>query len=152
MTTALALGSDLTARMGDGLDSARAQAAIEDASNLIHEATANVWIDDDGALVDTIPGIAVTICCSVARRILTNPDGFTSESVGPFAQAMSNASSDVYLTKAEQRILRRAAGIGFGSITLESPFPLRQSTSDVYVDWVDGDSEQFPMGPFPSSA
>ena len=150
MTTALAELDDLEARMGTVSDPPRAQAAIDDASNWIHEATNNAWIADDGTLVDTIPSVALTVCCAVARRILTNPDGITSESLGPFSQGQSNASSDVYLTKAETRILRRAAGVGIGSITLESPYPLRVSNSDIYVPWVDSESEQFPMGPFPT--
>lgn len=150
MTTALAEFDDLEARMGTLSDAPRAQAAIDDASNWIHEATNGVWIDDSGELVASIPSIAVTVCCSVARRILTNPDGITSESLGPFSQGQTNASSDVYLTKAETRILRRAAGIGVGAITLESPYPLRAATSEIYVPWVDQTSEQFPMGPFPT--
>jgi hypothetical protein len=150
MTTALAELDDLEARMGSLADTPRAQAAIDDASNWIHEATNSVWIADDGTLVATIPSVALTICCAVARRILTNPDGITSESLGPFSQGQSYASSDVYLTKAETRILRRAAGVGIGSITLESPYPLRAATSEIYVPWVDQDSEQFPMGPFPT--
>jgi hypothetical protein len=147
---ALATTDDLEARGVDTSDAARAQAALDDASNWIHEATNSVWIADDGSLVDTIPSVALTICCAVARRILTNPDGITSESLGPFSQGQSHASSDVYLTKAETRILRRAAGVGVGAITLESPYPLRVSNSDIYVPWVDQESEQFPMGPFPT--
>lgn len=150
MTTALAELSDLEARMGTVVDASRAQAAIDDASNWIHEATNSVWLDDAGELVDTIPSVALTVCCAVARRILTNPDGITSESLGPFSQGQSYASSDVYLTKAETRILRRAAGVGIGAITLESPYPLRAATSEIYVPWVDSTSEQFPMGPFPT--
>jgi hypothetical protein len=150
MTTALATVPDLEARMGAVSDAARARAVLQDASNLIHAETNNAWVSD-GALIDDVPGIALTVCCAVARRVIENPSGVTSEALGPFSQSIASSSNDVYLTKAEKRTLRRAAGLGAGVLELESPYPLRQSTTDVYVPWVDADSEQFPMGPFPIS-
>jgi hypothetical protein len=151
MTTALASLDDLEARMGTVADEARALAAIDDASNLIHTVTNSAWLDD-GALIESVPSIAVTICCSVARRVLENPAGITSETLGPFSQSVSNSTADVYLTTSEQRLLRRATGgSAVGSVTLESPYPLRGADSDVYVPWVDETSEAFPMGPFPAS-
>lgn len=151
---ALASFDDLTARMGEGVDSTRARVALTDASNLIHAETNNVWISD-GVLVADIPGIVLTICCKIAERVLSNPNGLTGETMGPFAEQYANSSNDVYLTRNERRLLQRAAtggGSSIGSITLESPYPMRPALTDVYTVFDNPDTEYFPMGPFPSSA
>nr|MBP9053017.1 hypothetical protein [Ilumatobacteraceae bacterium] len=76
---ALAQLADLEARMGVVADEARARAALDDASALIRsEAGAEDWLDDDGNL-EVVPSIVVTVCCKVAQRVLTNPDGVTNE-------------------------------------------------------------------------
>jgi len=154
MTTAPALATyeDITARMAAS-DRTRALAAIADASALIHAETGNAWVGDDGALVADVPAIAKTVCCKVVQRIITNPEGTTSESLGPFTESYGSASNDAYLTASERRILSKAvSGSAIGSVTLESPYTYRRpSSSDIYVPWIDEDSEAFPMGPFPSS-
>lgn len=122
--TALATSTDLQARGADMSDASRVQAAIEDASNDIHAATGEAWIDDDdGTLVADIPGIATTICCRVALRILDNPRGVVdrSEQVGSYStRERLGDSGETYLNQREVQQLRAAAGLpgGLGTLTL----------------------------------
>lgn len=126
----LAQLDDLEARMGHVGDVARASAALDDASAVIHAETDDAWVGDDGELVESIPSIVVTVCCKVASRVLENPEGLTSETLGPFSAGRANPSPDAYLTKNERRLILRAAGKsgGIGSIELESPFTSALST------------------------
>lgn len=101
---------DLEARMGPMSDPARAQAALDDASALIRAEAGETWVDDDGTLAADVPGVLLTICCKAARRSLANPDGVTSESIEDYSVSFGNTSPDVYLTKAERAMVRRAAG------------------------------------------
>lgn len=147
---ALAQLADLEARMGVVAAAARARAALDDASALIRsEAGAEDWLDDDGNL-EVVPSIVVTVCCKVAQRVLTNPDGVTNETIGSFSQSFTSSSSDAYLTKAERRLVRKAAGSSLiGSVELESPYR-RYSADDLYVS-VAGGGDDLLMGPWPES-
>ena len=147
---ALAQLADLEARMGVVAAAARARAALDDASALIRsEAGAEDWLDDDGNL-EVVPSIVVTVCCKVAQRVLTNPDGVTNETIGSFSQSFTSSSSDAYLTKAERRLVRKAAGSSLiGSVELESPYR-RYSADDMYVS-VAGGGDDLLMGPWPES-
>lgn len=120
-------------------DLARALAALADASAWIRVEAGEDWLDDDGVL-ETVPGAVVSVCCAVARRILANPGGLLQEAIAGYSYSVSNASSDVYLTKAEKAIVRKAAGTSPGMVvvTLESPY-LPPATAlggyDAYEDW-----------------
>lgn len=145
---ALATTTDLSTRGVDVSDPARAQAAIDDASARIHSATNFVWIDaETGELVANVPHIALTICCSAARRALANPLGVTqqSEGIGSYnvAQTFGNASPDVYLTRSEIVDLRKAAGISSGAFTV-NPTPAESVARDLESAWVNG-----PLGSEP---
>ena len=115
---ALAAFDDLAARLPGGIDEdndgARARAALADASALIRSIAGKTWTttndDDETVLADDIPDIVVSVCIAAARRAFTNPDGIRSESTGSYSAAYADSSGDVYLTKAEQAHIRRAAG------------------------------------------
>jgi hypothetical protein len=116
---------------------------LEDASAWIRAETVALtgedWLDADG-LLETVPGAVVSVCCSVARRILDNPEGVLQESVAQYSYSRTNATTDIYLTKAEQKMLRRALGIGsMVVVTLESPYlppPVAPHLGyDGYSDW-----------------
>lgn len=128
MTTALASVDDLSVRGVDVSDEARAQSAIEDASVRIHTETNWVWIDaSTGELVESVPDIAATVCLAAATRSLTNPDAVSSESesIGRMwstSRTFANASPDVFLSRSEKALLRRAAGIGgLGVMRIKAP-------------------------------
>lgn len=110
----LAQTSDLEARGVDVSDSARVAAALADASALIHHVSGRAWVDaDTGALVADVPGIARTICCKVARRVLSGQDdGVDSETIGDYSVRWRN--TDAYLTKGERSDIRSAAGLSGG--------------------------------------
>lgn len=128
VTTALASIEDIAVRGVDVSDQARAQSAIDDASARIHAETNWVWIDaTTGDLVAVVPDIATTVCCAAATRSLANPDAVSSESesIGRMwstSRTFANTSPDVYLTRSEKALLRRAAGIGgLGVMRLKAP-------------------------------
>jgi hypothetical protein len=87
----------------DQADSARAQANLVDASALIRAEAGEEW--DDGA-----PDSVKAICMAVAKRAFLNPDGINSMSVDGHSATFATGSPDVYLTAAERRAVRRAAG------------------------------------------
>lgn len=114
---ALASLEQLATRLGgiDDSDEERAQAALDDASALIRTEAGEDWVtDDDPPELDTdnLPDVIVTVCCAAARRAVTNPDGVTQESLDGYSTSYRNDSADVYLTKAERRLVRGAAGRG----------------------------------------
>lgn len=90
-------------------DSARAQAALDDASALIRVEAGKTWVTDDELDAD-IPDIVVSVCCRAAQRSFTNPVGVVQDTAGPFSATYANASSDVYLTKNEKDLVKQVAG------------------------------------------
>lgn len=136
--TALAEISDLSARGVDTTDAPRVQAAIDDASNSIHVATDDAWVDSTtGELVASVPGIATTICCRVAMRILDNPRGVTdrSESLGSWSRRESFADdgAQTFLNRGEVDELRAAAGFTGGLATVVT------TRGDLETPWVHDD-------------
>jgi hypothetical protein len=122
---ALASLADFEARLGRTLqeaDRARALAVLEDASAWVRAEAGQDWIDDDGAL-ETVPAAVKSVCLSVSRRVFDNPEGHMQESIDGYSYGRTNASTDLFLTRQEQRLLRRALGQGgLSSIELESPW------------------------------
>lgn len=124
-------------------DLPRALAALDDASAWIRTEAGEDWLDADGAL-ETVPGAIVSVCCAVARRIIDNPAGVTSETIAGYSYNAANATGDVYLTKSEKAIIRKVVGAGgLVSVTLESPYTVPLAPVDVvyghgydaYADW-----------------
>lgn len=141
----------LPAGIDEETDGARAQAALDDASALIRAEAGVTWTttdDDDETIVDPdTPDIVLTVCIAVARRAFNNPDGIRSESTGSYSASFTDASADVYLTKAEKTHIRRAAGR-----TGVWAMPTTRSTNDLpdlYLD-VEGSDEPIPWRPNPT--
>ena len=118
--TALATIAALEARLGiaqgtlAGTDLARAEADLEDASNLVRGETGKDFLDEDG--LPAAPGPVVTIVLKAAKRCYRNPDEFSSETEDGYTWRREPDSVSPYLTDAEIRMLARYA-----------------STSDLYV-------------------
>jgi hypothetical protein len=109
---------DFEARLGvpvgslAGVDLARAQAALADASDLVTAAAG----DDLG---DPVAPVAVAITLNVARRAYLNPSGAVSETVGPYSVRYGDDSPNgVYLTDAERAALHSlgSSHVGLGTI------------------------------------
>lgn len=122
----------LAARIPGGIDvddEARAQAALDDASTLVRAAAGIDWVDEHGQLVADVPDVVATVTAAAARRAFVNPEGLAQETVAGYGASYSSASGDVYLTKTERKLIRRAAGIASsGSITLASPYEMPATT------------------------
>jgi hypothetical protein len=145
--SALASLDDLRTRMGSVSDEARALALLDDASALIRAEANYTWIDAEG-LDEEVPALILMVCCKVVERVLSNPDGLSGEAIGGYSAQFSNASTDVYLTKQERRLVRKAAGTTpIGTIELQSPYR-KYDVEDIYMT-VDNGGEELPMGPWP---
>ncbi|EFC78731.1 hypothetical protein [Parafrankia sp. EUN1f] len=102
-------------------------AALGDASALVRLEAGVDWIADDGVSVTT-PAAVVPVVVAMVQRKLMNPSGLTGETLGDHSWQMANASPDLFLTRAELRTVRRAAGrSGIGSIQMEGDLPVQPS-------------------------
>lgn len=109
MLPALATLEQLTARVvGGQVDDARAQAVLDDASARIRAEASKSWVTAGELDTDT-PDIVRVVCLQAALRAYQNPERLTQEGIGT-GYVQSNVSADVYLTKAEMKLVRRAAG------------------------------------------
>lgn len=99
--------SDLDARQVEYVDSAQAQAAIDDASAVARACVAPVL--DDVETPDA-PAAVVAVVAGMVRRVLANPRGLQSETLGDYTYAAgSNAVATLLPTQRERKILRQAA-------------------------------------------
>lgn len=148
MLPALATLDELEARLGvdpgslSGPDSARAQAALDDASALVREESRRDWVDTDDAI--TAPPSLVRVVLGAALRNFRNPDGEISQTAGPFSRTVKAADVGVYLTPAETEIVRRYRQESTGLWTLRTTRG-DDYDSTLYLDDQYG-LELFPVG------
>lgn len=145
MLPAFATIADLEARLDETFSEAeqvRAQAALDDASALIRAEANKTWVTE-GELDDDLHAVLLAITVAVVRRVLENPNGVKSQSLGDATITYTNASGDVYLTAAERRLVRKAAGLSgvLGSVDLEIGTP-GWSGDVIYVQ---GQTEPLPF-------
>lgn len=100
-------------------DFARAEAAIADASTLVRSEAGRTWVAEDDSV--TAPDDVVAVVLRAARREFQNPSGLRSESVGDYSYSLAEGGG-VFLTDAERRIVRAAAGSGSRSVATPAPF------------------------------
>lgn len=91
---------------GDALD--QAQGLIEDASALVRHVARTDF-------ATSVPAVIVSVVVQMVRRALNNPEELTGENIGSYGwQSMgqlSNATGGaIYVTRAERRLIREAAG------------------------------------------
>lgn len=147
-TPALASVATLESLMGDVGDVARAQSLLWFSSELIRTECGETWLDDDGEL-ETVPGIVQMVCCKVVQRSLANPLGVSAERVVQYEVDYADSSTDLYLTKQERRLVRKAAGTTMlGAVELVAPYQ-KEDVEDVYMTASTG--EEIPMGPWPAA-
>ena len=114
----LASVEELEARLGAPFPSApehaRAMAALEDASAVLRaECGRAEW--------DEVPETVRVLTLRVARRMLMNPDGLQSESIGPASASVSGEVAEGMLTVAERRMLRAGVGSHRSAMTVRTP-------------------------------
>jgi hypothetical protein len=99
-------------------DETRVEALLGDACALVSDL---VGIDYDTVAA---PSSVVAVICAAVRRAYDNPGGLQGETIGDYTWRGGSAEAGVYLTNAERRVVRRAAGkLGIGSLTMTSYLP-----------------------------
>lgn len=119
----------LLARPGfESIDSAQAQALIDDASALVRDAATP---ELDAVNAPDAPAGVVAVMVNMIRRGLRNPLGHQSETLGDYSYAAGMGGGGVatlYLTRRERRLVRRAAGkLGASSLTMTTDLPWQPS-------------------------
>jgi hypothetical protein len=118
--TALATVDQLQARLGTGelepTDLARAEAVLEDASQVVRDVAKQPDWDDQ-----TVPAGAVQIVLAVSVRAFRNPDGLTRQRLGDAEWGYyRGAEPGVYLTEQEMdRLTSTLTSSGFRVMTNE---------------------------------
>lgn len=113
MEPALATIAALEARLGVapgtlyGVDLAKAQADLEDASNLVRAETGRSWLDQNGQ--PNAPGPVVTVVLKAALRCYRNAEEYSSETEDGYTWRREPDSVTPYLIEAEIQLLRRYA-------------------------------------------
>jgi hypothetical protein len=109
---ALATVAEFEARLGEAngsladADLARAEAVLEDASEIVLNAGDPSWTDAEGA--KPAPRTAVVVVLRLARRFWDNPEGLSYEALGD--HTVSRAAASGFLTGDERALLQQAAG------------------------------------------
>lgn len=129
---ALATVKDFEDRYGTADD--RVSAFLDDASALVLSAVDGSEADWATEESDEVPAAVMAVVLAITYRAWNNPAGLRSESLGAYSQSWRGDSEDVlWLTKAERRIVRRAAGTGtFRTVTLESPYSGDESGAEIF--------------------
>lgn len=100
-------------------------AAADQAAGLIDDASALVRDAGGSDFEAPVPAVVVATVAQVVRRALDNPGELTAEQIGAYGwQAQHSGSTSgaaIYLTRKEERLVRRAAGrASFSSVDLSS--------------------------------
>lgn len=103
---------DLDARQVEYADTTQAQAAVDDASAVARDCVSPVLDDLNRGDDPDVPAIVVAVVVGMVRRVLTNPTGWQSATLGDFTFAAgTNSVATLLPTQREKRLLRRAAAI-----------------------------------------
>lgn len=109
-----------------GAEAARAEARIVDVSGEVYALAGEDAFHDSGGGLD-VPAVVVAVVCDAVIRLVENPRGLTGETIGDYNWQANNARGRalLYLTAAEARAVRRAAGLpSVGTITLQGDLPV----------------------------
>jgi len=111
----------------EGGEAERAEGLLDDASELIRDVAGKTWLVANTNALDEVPRRIRSICVEAAFRAFDNPWGLSQRTIGDSSKAYDRAGREggeaVYLTDAEEKAVRKAAGSGsFVSVTLTSPY------------------------------
>lgn len=109
---ALATVDDLERLLGEAVPNpARADALLEQASEIVRAYAQTTWLNDDEDELDAVPGAIPGVVLAMVDRATANPGGITQESAGPFSRSFGpDASQRLYLTAGEKSVVRFALG------------------------------------------
>lgn len=111
----------------EGVAEATLDPLIEQASGLVID-FCSPELDETTAA--DCPSVIATVISSMIRRGLGNPRGAQSETLGDYSYAMASDGgvATLYMTRREQKIVRRAAGrLGAGTLALDGYLPVMRS-------------------------
>jgi hypothetical protein len=107
----------------------RAADILDAASELIRDTAGKTWVVEDTGALENVPRRVASICVEVAYRAFANPEALSQRSIGDSSKSYDRAKREggeaVYLTKAEEEAIRKAAGStgsSLTSVTLVSPY------------------------------
>lgn len=105
-----------------GLNLARAEAAIADASDLVRE-IGLPWVAVDGVTI-TAPAAVAKVVRTAALRDYNNPDNMQGEAFGSdYSYQRAPGTVSAYLTKDETKIVRRAANASGRAFSIHTYIP-----------------------------
>lgn len=111
----------------EGASEATLEALIAQASALVVDF---VSPELDDATADDCPEAVQVVVSSMVRRGLGNPRGASQETLGDYSYSMGSDGgvATLYMTRREQRIVRRAVGkLGAGTVPMEGYLPVQRS-------------------------
>ena len=126
----LATVEDLGRKLGyvpEDTERDRAEHLLDEASELIRDKAGVTWTNATTGALESVPRRVRLICVASAYRAFTNPEGLTQRTIGDSSKAYDRTKreggEDVYLTEAEVRTVRKAAGTSsLVSVTLVSAY------------------------------
>jgi hypothetical protein len=126
----LATVEDLRRKLGylpEDTERDRAEHLLDEASELIRDKAGVTWTNATTGALESVPRRVRLICVAAAYRAFTNPEGLTQRTIGDSSKAYDRTKreggEDVYLTDAEVRTVRKAAGTSsLVSVTLVSAY------------------------------
>jgi len=120
----------------------RAADILDAASELIRDTAGKTWVVEDTGALEAIPRRVQAICVEVAYRAFGNPEALSQRSIGDSSKSYDRAKREggeaVYLTKAEEAAIRKAAGdtgSSLTSVTLVSPYNGQYLDDDGELVW-----------------
>ena len=135
MSDPIATPTDLANMIQGSVDTATATLLIELAQGLAED------------IVSPLPPSAKAVVLSAAKRAYSNPEGLTTETIGPYATGRT--TGDVFLTRAEERALKRAAGRG-GAYSID-PTPC-DAGAEIAIENAEEWLSTYPSGVFGSES
>lgn len=100
------------ARLLSTVDTARAQAILDDVSAEVRLETGQSWCDDAGELLPDLPAILAVVTLRAAERAMRNPAVLATEALGEYRRGFFDGQqpAGVYLTEGERDLLARVPG------------------------------------------
>jgi hypothetical protein len=111
----LASVADIEARLGRKLspeEKLRAEGVLEDISGLVRDIVGRDFLNEAGTDLVGVPHTVLAVVRKAAERAMRNPEGYSGESTGDYSYQRRGVEDGVYLTEAEERLIRRALGRG----------------------------------------
>lgn len=124
---ALATWAEMSARPGfAGVEQSQAEAVAEDASGMVRDLVKPLLDEVDPP---EVPASIRAVVIAMVRRGVDNPNGYASESLGDYSRSTAPGGvATVYMTKREEKIVRRAVGLtGPGALEMTGDLPVQLS-------------------------